>query len=118
MSTILFHNIVKAVLEERAESEPERFSYHEDVIEALKEPCLGINGILGEFESGSFSVQVNEENGDLDVHLILDEVVAREQMKEYFLAATDGASHLSFCNSGEDEVDITFTYEGALTVDE
>ena len=118
MSTVLFYNIVKAVLESYVDDEPERYEYHHDVVESLKEPCLGINGILGEMESGGFNAEVDEKTGDFTAHVICDELIARGDMKSALIRATTHAKCLSIYNTGEDQIDIGFTYEGALTVNE
>lgn len=118
MSKILFHNIVKAVLENYMENASGRYEYHEDVVEKLKEPCLGINGILGEMESGGFCVEVDEETGDIFAHVICDELIARGEMKNALLKAMTGAKGISIRNTGENQIDIGFTYAGALTVNE
>lgn len=118
MSAIMFHNIVKAVLEGYMEDEPGRYEYHEDVVEALKEPCLGINGILGEMDSGGFNAEIDEDTGDFTAHVVCDELIARGNMKDALLRAMKGAKCVSVCYAGEDQIDIGFTYKGALTVNE
>lgn len=118
MSELNFFNLVNAVLENYMEDAPDRYEYHEDVVEALEYPITGINNILARTEAGSFNIEVNEETGDLVISVAAEEVIARDEMKEDFLRALNMTSSLTVRPTGDDNVELVFVYPGALTVNE
>lgn len=118
MKRILMYNIVKAVLQSYVEDYPERYELREDALKELKEPCLGVNGLMGGMESGGFLVEVEKDTGDLVIHVSGPEIVARGEMKQALLLALKGASAFAVEQGEDEEIELSFTYEGVLTVHE